>query len=64
MNAAVAEPAPTRVGIYQITLGISTYRWLCARHVVERKAEGWACKRTGNVEHECDDCMRDRGAAP
>lgn len=59
-SAAPAPEAPTSVGIYYITLGISTYRWLCKQHVAERKANGWACKRSGNVEFECDDCLKER----
>jgi len=55
-----AAGAQTPVGIYYITAGISTWKWLCAKHVAAREAVGWSCKRTGNVEHECDDCEAGR----
>jgi hypothetical protein len=58
--AADAEPSP--VGIYEVTAGTTTYRWLCAPHVVTRKAGGWNCKRTGNLPSDftCDDCVKER----
>jgi len=62
-----ADPVPfpvkaidTPIGIYRVTLGISTYVWLCMRHVVARRGAGWACERTGGAEWlTCDDCTRE-----
>lgn len=46
------------IGIYKVTNGWSTWRWLCAKHLAERKAEGWAADRIGTVtSFGCDDCV-------
>jgi hypothetical protein len=40
-----------------VTLGITTYVWLCGPCATERAAKGWTLERTGTVEtFGCDDC--------
>lgn len=55
-----AAGAEMPIGIYRVTLGISTWVWLCVRHVTARRQAGWACDRTGGAEWlTCDDCVRE-----
>ena len=54
--------APQRTPVYSITSGISTYVWLCPKHVVARKKAGWTVKGTGAyADWGCDDCPRATG---
>jgi hypothetical protein len=53
---------PARTPVYYITSGISTYVWLCPKHVVARKKAGWTVKGTGTyADWGCDDCPREPG---
>ena len=59
-GASVPRGSST-VGIYRLTREWSTWAWLCARHVVERKAERWTAQRIGDVSgFDCDDCEGDQ----
>jgi len=45
--------------------GITTYRWLCARHQSDRRGAGWAVKPNGrDAAWPCDDCVTAEQAAP
>jgi hypothetical protein len=53
----IVSASPSNVGIYRVTLGITTYVWLCGPCATERAAKGWTLERTGTVEtFGCDDC--------
>lgn len=46
-------------GIYEQTLGITTWRWLCAPCNAKRVAAGWTSKLLGPLTTHpgcCDDC--------
>lgn len=45
--------------------GITTYRWLCARHQSDRRGAGWSIKPLGReAPWPCDDCVAAEQAAP
>ena len=38
--------------------GVTTYRWLCARHMSDRRGSWWSVKPTGwGAQWPCDDCF-------
>lgn len=52
------------IGIYRMTHGCTTYAWLCASHLAERRIEGWTCEKIGEVDGNCRDCEIGRQTAP
>jgi len=45
--------------------GVTTWRWLCARHQSDRRGAGWAIKPNGrDAAWPCDDCITAEQAAP
>ena len=66
-SAPVAPPARSqevaqRTPVYYLNSGISTWAWLCPKHVVARKRRGWDVKATGAyAAWGCDDCPRKTG---
>lgn len=47
---------PEYIGIFKMTNGWSTWRWLCPKHVEERRKEGWTAVQIGTA-WSCDDCV-------
>jgi len=45
--------------------GVTTFRFLCARHQSDRRGAGWAVKPAGtNAPWPCDDCAAAEQASP
>ncbi len=66
MDAVDRREAPVKIAIYEITSGITTYRWLCDTCVAARKTAGWTVKAPAPLPSglPCSDCELKRQAEP
>ncbi len=47
-----------------MTLGVTTWAWLCEACIAKREAADWAVRRKDVIAWGCDDCTAAKQAAP